>query len=82
MEGADALFVLTEWKQFTSLDLGKIKSLLKQPVVFDGRNSFDKDSTEAQGFTYFAIGKKTNGLEKINGAGNNYSATLIKNGSH
>ncbi|NMB69984.1 UDP-glucose/GDP-mannose dehydrogenase family protein [candidate division WWE3 bacterium] len=82
MEGADALFVLTEWKQFAVLDLAKIKSLLKQPVIFDGRNSFDKDTTEAQGFTYFAIGKRTNGLEKINGAGNNYSATLIKNGSH
>lgn len=82
MEGADALFILTEWKQFSALDLAKIKGLLKQPVVFDGRNSFDKDTMETQGFTYFAIGKRTNGLEKINGAGNNYSATLIKNGSH
>lgn len=80
MKNADALFILTEWKQFGALDLSKIKALLKEPVIFDGRNLFDKDQTQSEGFTYFGIGKKTNGLDKINDGSNNYSSALLKNG--
>lgn len=64
MDKADALFILTEWNEFSSLDLKRAKSLLKKPIIFDGRNLLLKDEVEKAGFTYFAIGKKTNGLVK------------------
>ncbi len=81
-EGSDALFILTEWKQFSSLDLNKVKEKISQKVIFDGRNVLDKVAVEDAGLTYFAVGKPTNGLEKINSEENNYSATLLKNGNH
>lgn len=65
IEGADALFILTEWKEFASLDLEKVKLSLKEPVIFDGRNLLDWHKVESLGFTYFAVGKRTNGIEKI-----------------
>ncbi len=61
MEGASALCLLTEWKQFGELDLDKVKSLLKEKVIFDGRNLLDKEAVEKAGIKYFAIGKRTNG---------------------
>lgn len=65
LEQADALFVLTEWKEFASLDLEKVKLTLREPVIFDGRNLLDWRKVEEHGFTYFAVGKRTNGIEKI-----------------
>jgi len=62
MEKADALCLLTEWDEFRKLDLKKVKQLLKAPVIFDGRNLLNKEKVEKSGFTYFAIGKVTNGL--------------------
>lgn len=62
MEGADALCLLTEWDSFRKLELAKVKELLKAPVIFDGRNLLDRKKVEKAGFTYFAIGKVTNGL--------------------
>jgi UDPglucose 6-dehydrogenase len=67
LEDADALFILTEWKEFASLDLEKVKLLLREPIIFDGRNLLDWHSVEQHGFTYFAVGKRTNGIEKIEG---------------
>ncbi|MFC1756095.1 UDP-glucose dehydrogenase family protein [Patescibacteria group bacterium] len=64
MEDADALCLLTEWKEFRDLDLEKVEDLLKAPVIFDGRNLLDKKEVEDAGFTYFAIGKVTRGLEE------------------
>ncbi len=65
IEGADALFILTEWKEFASLDLEKVKLAMKECVIFDGRNLLDWRKVENLGFVYFAVGKKTNGLDKI-----------------
>jgi UDPglucose 6-dehydrogenase len=65
IEGADALFILTEWKEFASLDLEKVKLALREPVIFDGRNLLNWPKVESLGFTYFAVGKRTNGIEKI-----------------
>ncbi len=79
MEGAEALFVLTDWVQFSNLDLPKVKGLLKEAVIFDGRNMLDKNAVEAQGFTYFAVGKRTNGLDHIEKKSGNYSFALLKN---
>jgi UDPglucose 6-dehydrogenase len=64
MKGSDALIILTEWKEFKDFDLAKTKSLLKTPVIFDGRNILDKVKVQDAGFTYFAVGKRTNGLDK------------------
>ena len=57
LEGADALAICTEWQEFRSPDLAKFKSVLKQPVVFDGRNLYDPGLMASQGIRYFAIGR-------------------------
>ena len=55
--GADVLAVLTEWVDFKSLDLAKIKTLLKTPKIVDLRNLLDKEAAEKQGFDYTGIGR-------------------------
>jgi UDPglucose 6-dehydrogenase len=55
--GADALLIATEWKEFRSPDYDRLKSLLKQPLVFDGRNLYDPGLMSRLGFQYFAIGR-------------------------
>jgi UDPglucose 6-dehydrogenase len=55
-DGADCLCILTEWSEFKDIDLKKIKSLLKTPVVIDGRNIFDKNEIRRMGFTYRRVG--------------------------
>ena len=82
MVGADALFVLTDWKQFKNLDLDRAKSLLKEPVIFDGRDWLDRDAVQAKGFTYFAVGKRTNGLDHIDEKSGDYAFALLKNGGN
>lgn len=56
LDGADALFVVTEWTQFRSPDFEQIKTTLKDPVIFDGRNLYDPEHLERSGITYYAIG--------------------------
>lgn len=58
-QGADALAVLTDWKEFKSLDLKKVKKLLKHPVVFDGRNLYDPAAMQKLGFDYYGIGRNS-----------------------
>jgi len=53
----DALMVITEWNEFKQLDLVKIKSLLKKPVIYDGRNIYEPKLMKEMGFTYQAIGR-------------------------
>ena len=57
LEGADALLICTEWGIFRNPDFSKIKSLLKDAVVFDGRNLFDIDEMSEKGFFYASIGR-------------------------
>jgi len=78
MQDADALFILTEWKEFASLDLEKVKLMLRESVIFDGRNLLDWRKVEGHGFTYFAVGKRTNGVEKIEGK-KLYSTAILAN---
>jgi UDPglucose 6-dehydrogenase len=54
---ADALVIVTEWKAFRSPDFMQIKSLLKSPVVFDGRNLFEPEEMSLAGFEYHGIGR-------------------------
>ena len=56
---SDALLVLTEWNEFRRPDFEKISSLLKAPVIFDGRNIYDSNKLLQKGFNYFCIGKNT-----------------------
>ena len=58
LKGADALLLLTEWKEFRSPDFEEIKTQLKTPVIFDGRNQYSTYSLEEKGFEYYQIGKK------------------------
>jgi UDPglucose 6-dehydrogenase len=57
LDGSDALAIVTEWQEFRSPDFGRIKSALKQPLVFDGRNLYEPALMERQGIRYFAIGR-------------------------
>ena len=58
-EGADFLAILTEWTEFRTPDFAKVKALLKEPVIFDGRNLYDLDVMKNEGFYYNSIGRKT-----------------------
>ncbi len=57
LKGADALAIVTEWQEFRSPDFKSMKKLLKQPVIFDGRNLYDPGFVKLEGFRYFAIGR-------------------------
>ncbi|HSV30071.1 MAG TPA: UDP binding domain-containing protein, partial [Candidatus Omnitrophota bacterium] len=57
MAGADCVVVITEWNEFRALDIGRIKSLLKSPIVVDLRNVWDPEEMRAAGFTYVSIGR-------------------------
>jgi UDPglucose 6-dehydrogenase len=57
-EGADALVIVTEWKEFRSPDFDGLRARLKQPVIFDGRNLYDPGLVRAAGFEYFSVGRR------------------------
>ncbi len=57
LHGASALLILTEWNEFRRPDFARIKRLLKEPVIFDGRNIFDPADLRKLGFTYYSIGR-------------------------
>ena len=57
LEGADALIVVTEWKQFRSPDFARLKAALADAVVFDGRNMYEPADVEAAGLAYYGIGR-------------------------
>ena len=58
LKDSDALVLLTEWKEFRSPDFEEMKTQLKSPVIFDGRNQYNTFSLEEKGFEYYQIGKK------------------------
>ena len=57
LEGADALVIVTEWKEFRSPDFDAIKTRLVQPIIFDGRNLYDPALVRSLGIEYFGIGR-------------------------
>ena len=57
VENCDALVFMTEWNQFRSLNMEKVKSLLKKPVIFDLRNIYDPAKMKQMGFTYYSVGR-------------------------
>ena len=56
-EGADALVIATEWEQFRALDLGRLKKVMKQPIVVDLRNIYRASEVEQHGFAYHSVGR-------------------------
>ena len=70
---ADALLILTEWEEFANLDLGRLRSELKYPIVIDGRNLYDPESMAAQGFTYYSVGRAASHPDGV-------PAAVVKNG--
>jgi len=57
LKRADALCILTEWNEFREPDFGRMRDLMRSPLVFDGRNLFDADEMKSHGFTYHSIGR-------------------------
>jgi UDPglucose 6-dehydrogenase len=57
LKGADALAVVTEWQEFREPDFARMKKLMREPVIFDGRNIYQKDQMQQLGFRYFSIGR-------------------------
>jgi len=57
LEGSDALAIVTEWKAFRSPDFGRVKELLVEPLIFDGRNLYDPEAVAAAGMEYHSIGR-------------------------
>jgi UDPglucose 6-dehydrogenase len=59
VKDADALLVLTDWKEFAGLDLRRLHAALRYPIVVDGRNLFDPVVMQEHGFTYLSVGRPT-----------------------
>lgn len=59
LNNSDALLIATEWGTFRNPDFNKIKNILKQPIIFDGRNLYELEAMENKGFYYNSIGRKT-----------------------
>ena len=58
LTGADALVIVTEWNEFREPDFTRMRKLLRNPVIFDGRNLYNPEQIRAQGFTYYSIGRQ------------------------
>ena len=61
-DGADAMIIVTEWNQFRSLDMERVRTILKQPVVVDLRNLYDPQRMKEQGFKYSSVGRAAEDL--------------------
>jgi UDPglucose 6-dehydrogenase len=68
--GADALLILTDWEEFASLDLKRLKSVLRYPIIIDGRNLYSNDVMREQGFMYVSVGRPAAQLQS--------AATMMK----
>jgi len=62
-EGCDALMVITEWNEFKQLDLVMLRDLMRQPVIFDGRNIYDPEIMKKLGFHYHGLGRGYDGAK-------------------
>jgi len=59
VDGADALVIVTEWLEYRNPDFDRIKSVMRRPIIVDGRNLYDPKRMKAMGFTYASIGRET-----------------------
>ena len=65
LDGTDALILLTEWKEYKSPNFAQIKSLLKQALIFDGRNLYEPEVMREQGFIYEGIGRRASSVDLL-----------------
>lgn len=65
LDDADALMIFTEWPQFRTPDFVKMGKLLKEKVIFDGRNLYELDQMKELGFTYYSIGRETQNVKEL-----------------
>ena len=66
LDGADSLCIMTEWSEFRNPDFERMSAMLREPVVFDGRNVYDLDQMKALGFHYVSIGRpKVKGKKRV-----------------
>ncbi|MGC1786286.1 MAG: UDP-glucose/GDP-mannose dehydrogenase family protein [Terriglobales bacterium] len=63
--GADALLILTEWEEFATLDLERLRTLVKYPIVLDGRNLYDPAVMVEHGFSYYSVGRPAALTEEV-----------------
>ena len=56
LNGADAMVLVTEWKEFRSPDFYEMQKRLKNPIIFDGRNQYNKNKLKELGFEYYQVG--------------------------
>jgi UDPglucose 6-dehydrogenase len=61
---ADAVVILTDWKEFGKIDLERLRQTLRFPIVIDGRNLYDPQVMHDHGFTYVSVGRPTNQRKK------------------
>jgi len=57
LKGAEALAIVTEWNEFRRPDFPRMRKLMRNPIIFDGRNLFTPDEMKTNGFTYYSIGR-------------------------
>lgn len=60
VDGVDALIVITEWNEFRQIDLNKVKKIMSNPTIFDGRNIYDPSELKKLGFKYYSVGRPYN----------------------
>lgn len=58
LDGADGLVIVTEWQEFRRPDFARMRQLLHEPVIFDGRNLYEPENMKERGFTYYGIGRR------------------------
>jgi UDPglucose 6-dehydrogenase len=82
-KGADALLILTEWKEFANLDLARLKDLLSYPIVLDGRNLYSPEEMANAGLNYYSVGRAPLEISRLTPVKSKLAKHAAgKNGSH
>jgi UDPglucose 6-dehydrogenase len=68
-QGCDVLVVVTEWNEFKQLDRSRLRELMRQPIIYDGRNIYEPDDMASSGFKYRGVGRGYNSVDQEKGAG-------------
>ncbi|OGN97981.1 MAG: UDP-glucose 6-dehydrogenase [Chloroflexi bacterium RBG_13_50_21] len=68
-QGCDALVVVTEWNEFKQLDRSRLRELMRQPILYDGRNIYEPDEMVRSGFIYRGVGRGYNSVDREKGTG-------------
>jgi len=58
-QDADAVLILTDWKEFAAIDLARLKQAVRFPIIIDGRNLYKRQTMQDHGFTYISVGRPT-----------------------